>query len=271
MLEPKAINGGRMIHASLDDVSTNEHGGMSAVVGYIAHTPDWNTFNTRWMLTMLQLKPEHPYLHTASDVAKFPLIGGKGLTDEDVYLILSPYISIVQDTLIRAGGFGICVLTEHEGYEKLTPNEKKFIRAPEINSFEIACAFALQSASNPLNFRNCIAIQMDESQNAPGLYESYQNMKRKDAILKSGLGSICFCDDTQHPPIQAADLLANVTLRGWRNWKKGKGWPKAFQELVFLDGSPNLRVQVYDHQALKTLAHIRMKNASKMSMPDLPK
>lgn len=266
MVGPVTLDGARVIHASMDDVSTSEHGGMSAVVGYIAHTPQWNKFNWRWMVSLLQL--QHPFLHTAKDVATFALVGGDGLTDEDVFLILSPFIAIVQEELIRAGGFSICVLTEHDGYEKLSAKEKKFVRPPEINSFEIACAYALKCVSNPLNLRNCIAIQIDESQSAPRLYESYQSMKRKDGILKTGLGSICFCDDTQHPPIQAADLLANVTLRGWRNWKMGAGWPKAFRELVFSDGRPNLRVQTYDHAALKELARIRMVAAEKMAMPD---
>jgi hypothetical protein len=256
-----------MIHVSMDDVSTLEHGGMSAVVGYVAHTGEWNKFNYRWMISLLQLK--HPYLHSAKDIANFALVGGDGLTDEDVHLILSPFIAIVQEELIRNGGFGICILTEHEAYEKLSPKEKKFVRDPAINSFEIACAFALKSISNPLNLRNCIAIQMDESQDATRLYESYQNMKRKDEILREGLGSICFCDDTQHPPIQAADLLAHVTLRAWRNWQTEKVWPRAFRELVFNGSIPNLRVQVYGYEALKKLAELRMAAAKKMEMPEV--
>ena len=264
MLEPMILDGGRLIHASMDDVSTSEHGGMSAVVGYVAHTPEWHKFNYRWMISLLQL--QHPALHTAKDVSSFPLIGGSGLTDEDVFIILSPFIAMVQEELIQRGAFSICVVTEHAGYDRLTEKEKKFIRPPDINSFEIACAYALKCVSNPLNPRNCIAIQMDESQSAPKLYESYQNMKRKDAILKSGFGSICFCDDIHHPPIQAADLLGNVTVRGWRNWKLGKEWPKAFKELVFSDGKPNLRIQVYDYAALKELARIRMAASEKMAM-----
>lgn len=256
-----------MIHVSLDDVSTSEHGGMSAVVGYVAHTPEWNKFNYRWMVSLLQLK--HPYLHSAKDIANFALIGGDGLTDEDVYIILSPFIAIVQEELIRNGAFGICVLTEHGAYEKLSAKEKKFVRDPAVNSFEIACAFALKTISNPLNLRNCIAIQMDESQDAPKLYQSYQNMKRKNGILRDGLGSICFCDDRHHPPIQAADLLAHVTLRAWRNWQVEKVWPRAFRELVFNEGTPNLRIQVYDHQALKKLAELRMAAAEKMEMPEV--
>jgi len=255
-----------MIHASMDDVSTAEYGGMSAVVGYVAHTPEWNKFNYRWMISLLQL--QHPYLHTAKDIANFALVGGDGLTDEDVYLILSPFISMVQEELIQKGGFSICIVTEHDSYERLTDKEKRFVRSPEINSFEIACAYALKCVTNPLNLRNSIAIQMDESQAAPRLYESYQNMKRKDEILRSGLSSICFCDDTQHPPIQAADLLAHVTLRGWRSYKAGQEWPRAFRELVFSNGVPNLRVQVYGYEALKSLAQIRMDSAAKMAMPE---
>lgn len=268
MLEPTTLDGVPVIHASMDDMSTSEYGGMSAVVGYVAHTPEWSKFNSRWMISLLQL--QHPYLHSAKDIANFALVGGDGLTDEDVYLILSPYISIVQEELIRAGAFGICVVTEHDGYARLSEKEKKFVREPEINSFEIACAFALKSVTNPLNLRNCIAIQMDESQNAPRLYESYQNMKRKDEILREGLGAICFCDDKQHPPIQAADLLAHVTLRAWRNWHLSQEWPRAFKQLVFSNGSlPNLRVQVYDYEALKSLARMRMDRAAKMTMPEI--
>ncbi len=89
------------IHATLDDVGTCGNDGMSAVVGYVAYREAWNKFNWRWMMTLQQLNM--PYLHTAKKLNEFPLVGGSGITDDDICLILAPFIEAVKGTLLAEG------------------------------------------------------------------------------------------------------------------------------------------------------------------------
>jgi hypothetical protein len=253
------------IHATLDDVGNCKKDGISAVVGYVAYREAWNKFNWRWMMTLEQLK--RPFLHTAEYLNQFPLADGR-ITGEDICLILAPFIEAVKGTLLAEGAVPICVITECAAYDQLTAQEKKYIRPPEENSFEIAVAVACRVLRNPLNISDSIAIQMDESVNAPRLYSRYEAMKRENDELKSHLGAICFCDDRRHPPVQAADMLGNVVLKSFRKFESGGDMPRALRELTFVDGQSRLRIWRYDLDNLHRLAQLRLQRAARMEMPD---
>lgn len=253
-----------MVHATFDDVGTREKDGMSAVVGYVAYRETWHKFNFRWRVTLAQLNM--PYLHTSTYLHGFPLIGGDGMTDDDVHRILLPFTSAIREQLIDDGAFGVSVVTEWDGYEGLTDKEKKFIRPPDIHSFEMAISLAYRNMSNAFDVDNCMAIQMDESHDVPKLYKSYEVFKSKNPVVRNYLGAICFCDDKLHAPIQAADLLGNLLLKAWRSYKLDGSWPKAFRELAIPDGRPNVVQVVYDYSSLKNLAAKRMAETDRMAI-----
>jgi hypothetical protein len=261
--------GDGMFHATLDDVGTCENDGMAAVVGYVASSDAWRRFNWRWLISLEQMKL--PYLHTAKYLNSFPLVGGNGLTEEDVYTILSPFINIVHAELIERGAVGVCVITECGAYEQLTEIEKKFIREPEVHSFEIAVSQAAMNVRHALNLDNYLAIQVDESHDAPKLYARYEAMKRENETLKDNLASICFCDDKKHHPVQAADMLGNLTLKAWRMYRKTQRWPKAFTELVLPDGKPNMKLDYFGLDRLRATARMRKDQQDRMAMPQYEK
>lgn len=262
MLE--GIYGSPMVHATLDDVGTKDRDGISAVVGYVTYSEQWRKFNWRWKITLEQLKV--PYLHTTEHLNKFPLIGGSGLTDDDVYTILTPFIAAVREHLIDGGAFGVSVITEWDAYEKLTDTEKKFIRPPDVHSFEMAIGLAAKRMSNVLDPDNCMSVQLDESHDAPKYFAAYEIMKARNETLRRYLSALCFCDDKLHPPVQAADMLGNLLLKAWRSYKANGGWPKAFKELVLPEGRTNVKQLVYDFDALKELARMRMDAHDRMAI-----
>jgi hypothetical protein len=257
--------GDGMFHATLDDVGTCESDGMAAVVGYVASSDAWRKFNWRWMISLEQMKL--PYLHTAKYLNNFPLVGGNGLTEEDVYTILSPFINIVHAELVEHGAIGICVITECDAYQKLTPLEKKFIREPDTHSFEMAVAQAAMNIRHALNIDNYLAVQMDESHDAAKLYARYEAMKAENENLRNHLASICFCDDKKHHPVQAADMLGNLTLKAWRMYRATQRWPKAFTELVLPDSKPNMTLDFFGLDRLRNLARMRKERQDRMAMP----
>ncbi|HZL25711.1 MAG TPA: DUF3800 domain-containing protein [Acidobacteriaceae bacterium] len=249
------------MHLSMDDVSSADFCGMSAVAGYVAPDARWSTFNWQALIQSLQLK--QPYLHTSEYVYNFPVVGQQSADDETVWLILSPYINSIRQALIDGGAYPLAVITEHDAYASLTVKEKAFVRSPEIHSFEVICYKAHHKFASSLRISNALSIQFDESQNACALYEAYARMKVNDPAMKIGLGAICFCDDKVHAPIQAADLFAHMLLRKWRTGKAGKPDPRAYTELTH---DSKVEVITYDALRLKELARNRMKSGNKLLM-----
>lgn len=236
---------------------------MSAVVGYVAYRESWDKFNWRWRRTLQDLGM--PYLHTAHKLNEFPLVGG-GITDSDICLILAPFIEAVKATLLSEGAVPICVVTDCDGYDQLTQKEKKFVRPPEENSFEVALLHSRHALKSDLSISDGISVQMDESSNVPRLYKRYQWMKQQHEDLRVNLGAICFVDDKRHVPVQAADMLGNVLLKTWRiAGQPGATLPQSLRELTFWNGSPKLQIIHFDAHNIKALAQRRMKSADKLA------
>jgi hypothetical protein len=250
------------IHASLDDVGTCGKDGVCAVAGYVAYSEDWKKLNGRWLFSLAQLQMEH--LHSAHYLNEFTLVGGN-LDDEAVCIILAPFIEAVKATLLAENAVPICVVTDCDAYEQLTAKEKNFIRPPEEHSFEMAVAHSVAVLGSPFQISDAVSIQMDESSNVPRLYARYEWLKQRFPELKKRLGGICFLDDKRHPPIQVADMLANLLLKGSRAFRAGLPLPRAFQELTILENVPKLRLIHYDTPALKGLAQRRMERGDKMA------
>ena len=186
------------------------------------------------------------------------------MMDEDICLILAPFIETVKATLLHGGATPICVITDYAAYDQLTEQERKYIRPPSENSFEIAVAMSCRALRHPLHISDSIAVQMDESINALMLYARYEAMKRENPEFKAHLGALCFCDDQKHPPVQAADMLANVILKSFRRFEKGKEQPRAIRELT---NSGKIVMQRYGLDNLRRLAQIRIKSGERMEIP----
>jgi len=248
------------IHATLDDVG-NETDGISAVVGYVAYSSEWRRFNGRWIEVLHQLNL--PCLHTAKYLNQFWLSDHE-MKDEDICLILAPFIETVKATLLLGGAVPVCVITDYAAYDQLTEQERKYVRPPAENSFEIAVALSCRALRNPLHISDSISVQMDESVNAPMLYGRYEAMKRENPEFKVHLGALCFCDDQKHPPIQGADMLANVLLKSFRRFEKGQEQPRVIRELT---NNGKILFRRYHLDNLRRLAQMRIQRGERMEIP----
>jgi len=256
-----------MIHATLDDVGTCGNDGMAAVVGYVAYKANWDLFNSIWKPRREALGLD--YLHTSEFLRKYAWFGKVEPTDDDIYKCLKPFIDTVHMSLTQPErGFGVCVVTMCDAYNALSREEKKVVPEPELNSFELAIGLSALQVKNELTEENTLAVQMDESQNAPALLKRYTLLKAENDTLKRFLGAICFADDKLHQPVQASDMLGYLTLRAWRNYLAGKEWPTAFRNLVAPEGRRNVASVVYDEKKLKGLAQMRLDLKDRMAMPE---
>jgi hypothetical protein len=113
-------------------------------------------------------------------------------------------------------------VTECAGYEALSKEEKLRIRPPARHSFEMLIEAVCKRVSPVLDRRNPIAFQIDETDDPEGIMEvlqSYINLKKQADLYRRSLSGICFADDTVLRPLQAADMLGNLALKGWRRHK----------------------------------------------------
>ncbi len=255
-----------LIHATLDDVGTCGNDGMCAVVGYVAYRPQWESFNFAWRQTLRELGLS--YLHASEYIYRYLRVGDHPPTDGEIYKCLTPFINIVNLNLTQPRrGFGMVVVTRCSAYEQLTTDEKKYVRPPELNSFELAIGLACLRVKDELSEENTIAVQMDESQNATTLYVRYQALKQENDTLKNYLGAICFADDKIHWPVQAADMLGHLALRAWRNHEQQKAWPIAFRNLIRPTGDVNTVSLICGIDFLRGLAKMRKDRNDRMAMP----
>jgi len=205
------------------------------------------------------------HLHTSKYLNEFFLLDRRGpLSDDQIRLILAPFIGAVKEELLATHGFPVCVITECDAYDKLTATQKRFIRPPGEHSFEMAIGFACFCLKNELNISDRIAVQMDESQNAPQLYSRYEALKRENPAMKAHLTALCFCDDHGHPPVQAADMLANVVLKTWREIVHSGRGTQTFRELTTTEGNPRMRLIHYDAERLSSFADKRIAAKDRM-------
>lgn len=264
-LDDIAVNRITTIHATLDDVGKREQDGMCAVVGYVATRQSWYDFNRAWLAALAGYGLQ--YLHT-TDFLRVPNVDGSKLSDGDIYGSLSPFISVINThiTSDKDAGFGVCVVTEYDAYDSLTDREKTVIRKPEVHSFEMAVGLAGSNLKQFLQSGGLIALQFDETKDAAKLYNSYRWIKEKNDSLRNTLSGICFVDDKRHPPMQAADMLGNLTLKAWRKWKAGTDMPLAMRALALPGGLENRNVLsiIYTKEKLKRLASMRLDRTASM-------
>lgn len=263
----------RVYHATFDDFGTRKLDGIRGFAGYVATDQQWRDFNSHWQAVLDE--KQIGFLHTAEYLNSFPLIGNLPKTDEDDYLILSPFINAVRTHIINPGGFGIIIVTECAGYDAMSKSERAWVREPFLNSFEGFIGVTCLQVSPSLGRHNPIAFQVDESDVADttvALLRTYTTLKKQNELYRKSLGGICFVDDKMHRPAQAADMLANLALKGWKRQKQDKVWPIGLRNAIARDERTPLLALSYDEVILKGMAEHRRQRAQKdMRLSDFEK
>lgn len=179
-----------------------------------------------------------------------------------MYRLLKPFTDVIKEHIVWGEGYAVIGATIADAWSPLTPQQRKVVRQPEQDCFESAIGLACFSLSDTLSPANPLGIQVDESKHISRLASAYLQLKRVP-LYKASLGAICFADDEKLRSVQAADLLAHLTLRQWRNSKLGDPLDARFVELVVRDAS---RVKkhflIHDSAALKALADTRLKQTN---------
>jgi len=223
--------GDRVRHATFDD-SGGKQDGAFIYAGYIAPRSYWDRFNQAWdnALGSCHL----PYLHTSEFIQTISIIGHEPRTDDDAYVILKPFIDVIQEHIVWGEGYAVIGVTTADAWSGLSAEEKKVVSQPSQDCFESAVGLACHSLRDSLSAANPLAIQLDEAANISALVGVYKKLK-SDPLYKDSLGAICFADDKKLRPIQAADLLAYLILRQWRKDKLSLPLDQRLRRLIVSD------------------------------------
>jgi hypothetical protein len=209
------------------------------------------------------------HLHTTKFLHSTNIIE-KVRTDEDDYKILAPFIRVVQQQLLDpAEGFAVTVLTDCEAYNQLTNEEKRVIRPPLRHSFEIMIGSVCKIVSPVLSRANPIAFEVDETdvpKAASDLLESFIYLKKQSDLYRKSLGGLCFVDDKMLRAAQAADLLGNIVLKGWRKKTVDDYYSPSMRALLSRsDGTQRSIFLWQDQAALRKIAAQRIDNHRKFT------
>jgi hypothetical protein len=216
------------MHVYLDDSESLNGNGLICLAGYAAYDDSWQEFANEWvcLLNKYNLPPETnaKYLHTAEFMAaegnysSFKCLGKNGRIE-----IIKEFILVIR----RYIEFGIAVAVDSAAYLDYKKNNKdKDIKDPRQFCLYRVIKL-LMTANHLINDGEIVSIVCDEHHSAMHLYGAFASL-RKDEILRNRLGSITFADDRFFQPLQAADLLACITLKEQK--KIQDEWTPTFAE-----------------------------------------
>jgi hypothetical protein len=95
---------------------------------------------------------------------------------------------------------------------------------------------------NKIPGRHMVAFVHDDDEKFPRYRESYHAFKEKNPITAKQMAGFVPLDDEQHPPLQAADLAANVTCNFAKEWLENNRSRASLQRLT----SSMYKIAVWD-------------------------
>jgi Protein of unknown function (DUF3800) len=183
--------------------------GYICLSGYLADDARLKSFTRQW--TRLLRKYNLPRIRLATffnDCRK------RDFTDRESVKILMQFIDVIRRT--RLFGFSVGVDGKHFRHAlKLAgrPNQDPAIFAIHRILHQITEAASEIAAEKPL-----IMLTFDEDEEySVRCYKLISRLRRIRPEVRSLIASISFAADDFFPPLQAADLLSNLTNKYWRD------------------------------------------------------
>lgn len=194
------------MHVFADDGDSFGDNGFLCLAGFIASDNAWDRFGDRWESKLKQhgIATMHTSDFLSGQGAYRSLIG----SFEQRLAILGEFMDIIREEV----GCGIACAPNAGEYRSVLKDSKKNLKPEEflfrrllINSFKHMASI---KAVEPLG------IWLDDSEKTSSRFLSiWARTKRNWKAQKSMLGHIAFGDDQALPPLQAADVLANILVR----------------------------------------------------------
>jgi hypothetical protein len=201
------------LYGFLDETGDKKKDDRIFMCGYIGWNAAWEKFSPCWghELRIAGVTA----IHATELLARSGRFSGWSETKSDD--LVGRLIDIIRTSV--PVGIGVGLDAEH--YRTLTPGQQNEIGQPQLILMSRAIkvmASVVQESRNQGDQVEGINITFDDSQDADRMLKTWLLLKRDPdhAVLRALVPSVGFADDEFFYPLQAADLLANLTNRYWQ-------------------------------------------------------
>lgn len=174
------------------------------VCGFLGWRDGWNDFSERWDKALRRARKK--YVHATQ------LLSSK--RDARV----REFCDAVRDTKPNLAAMSVGIDLNH--YRKLTAGQQKEIGRPLLICASQLISLMERTLKDWRTMERGIAginLTFDYSQeDSVEILETWIKLKKESAALIGSIKCVSFADDKFFYPLQAADLLANLTTRYWK-------------------------------------------------------
>jgi len=207
-------------YAYFDESGKFQEQDFICLCGYLSLGKNWDAYVVRWQ--ELLIKTGLPDTHMTN---LFHECNKRGL---DATRILEQFIDIIRDTVL----IGFAVGLDAKYYRSMPPEARHGFRDPAVACLQ-RLLYLIRERFVSINYRGRIAVTFDEEEaSAVKFYETVSRLRRNDAGLGRLISAVCFADDTAILPLQAADILSNLTSKWFKDRMAGRATEKEVPPLL---------------------------------------
>lgn len=194
----------------LDESGKYQDQDFICLCGYLSSGEKWDLFIAKWKTMTEKLGLPAVHMKTLRrDCAD------RGLNPE---LVLQDFIDIIRETIL----VGFAVGLDAQYYRGMPPAARAGMGDPAVACLQRMLRL-VRNKFREVGYRDRISITLDDDETyATKCYTIVSRLRRANPELKYLIGATSFGDDTFILPLQAADILANLTGQWFRDRMTGK-------------------------------------------------
>jgi uncharacterized protein DUF3800 len=219
------------LYAYLDESGKFHDGrGFINLCALLSDDEGWETFNKRW--NSLLRKHGFTHIHMTEFYSE---CRQRGWLQERGDAVLTEFIDTIRDSVLAGFAIGVDGPYFRKKYETVG----KANRDPALFAVERILRGMFGAYWHWVKGRNVparISLTFDEDEPySIACYRVISRLRKIKPDVKQLVAAITFADDELYSPLQAVDILANLTTRYWRErLEKGASakWPELLQRLT---------------------------------------
>ena len=194
----------------LDESGKYKDQDFICLCGDLSSGEKWDQFIGRWKALTEKLNLPAVHMNTLRKDCS-----ARGLNADKV---LQDFIDIIRETIL----VGFAVGLDARYYRGMPPVARAGIGDPAVACLQRLLRL-VRNKFRDIGYSDRISIALDEDETyAMKCYGIMSRLRRADAEMKHLISAISFADDTYILPLQAADILANLTSQWFRERMAGR-------------------------------------------------
>ncbi len=181
--------------------------------GYLSDEEGWNRFLLDWN----RLRTDHALgsIHMAEFYRE---TRKKGWDDAKILAVLQEFAEVIRYRILI--GFAVGLDAKH--YRAMPKKARGVMGDPAVAVLQRLLRL-LRNRLKSENYQGRISVTFDEEEGTViPFYKAISRLRKADPELGKYIGAVSFADDTFIIALQAADMLANLTSRWFKDRSEGK-------------------------------------------------